>query len=114
LSLDNNNNFNHVTSGVMSGTTTSVSKGPTSNVTTASVVIPKITVNKYGHVTSLEEYTFTPTFPDDNYYPTNFSWTDGTTFGPTGSLTGNGMSSVTFEAIPSASASVSGIVTTSA
>lgn len=50
---------------------------------------------------------------DTNYYPTNFAWTEGTTFGPTGSLTGEGMSAVPFAAIPSAGSSHSGIVTTS-
>lgn len=47
-----------------------------------------------------------------NYYPTTFTWTNGTTAGPTGSLTGSGMSTVSFGAIPSASATQSGIVTT--
>lgn len=48
----------------------------------------------------------------DNYYPTGFSWTPGATDGPTGSLTGSGMSAVTFPAIPKASTTTSGIVTT--
>lgn len=47
-----------------------------------------------------------------NYYPTTFTWTNGTTAGPTGSLTGSGMSTVSFGAIPSASVTQSGIVTT--
>ena len=49
---------------------------------------------------------------DVNYYPTAFSWTDGSTTGPTGSLTGIGMAAVAFPAIPSASDTISGIVTT--
>ena len=49
---------------------------------------------------------------DTNYYPTTFTWTNGTTAGPTGSLTGSGMSTVSFGAIPSASATQSGVVTT--
>ena len=48
----------------------------------------------------------------DNYYPTTFTWTNGTTAGPTGSLTGVGMSAVSFNAIPVASATQSGVVTT--
>ena len=52
----------------------------------------------------------TPT--DNNWYPTTFAYTGGTTAGPTGSLTGSGMSAVSFGAIPSAGASASGIVTT--
>ena len=47
-----------------------------------------------------------------NYYPTTFTWTNGTTAGPTGSLTGSGMSTVSFGAIPSASTTQSGVVTT--
>ena len=47
-----------------------------------------------------------------NYYPTSFTWTNGTTAGPTGSLTGSEMSAVSFGAIPSASATQSGVVTT--
>lgn len=49
---------------------------------------------------------------DTNYYPTTFTWTNGTTAGPTGSLTGVGMSAVSFNAIPVASATQSGVVTT--
>ena len=47
-----------------------------------------------------------------NYYPTKFTWTNGTTAGPTGFLNGSGMSTVPFGAIPSASATQSGVVTT--
>lgn len=47
-----------------------------------------------------------------NYYPTTFTWANGTTAGPTGSLTGFGMNAVSFGAIPSASATQSGVVTT--
>ena len=48
---------------------------------------------------------------DTNTYPTAFTWSDGTTAGPTGSLTGTSPT-VSFGAIPSASASVSGVVNT--
>lgn len=53
------------------------------------------------------------TMPTDNdHYPTTFTWTNGTTSGPTGSLTGNsGFTSVSFGAIPAASSSQSGVVT---
>ena len=51
---------------------------------------------------------------DNNYYPTTFAWTGGTTAGPTGSLSGSGMTAVSYAAIPSASATASGIVTTAA
>ena len=49
---------------------------------------------------------------DTNYYPTAFSWTDGGAAGPTGKLTMSGASDISFAAIPSASATVSGVVTT--
>ena len=52
-----------------------------------------------------------PTWGTDNT-PTTFKWTGGTTAGPTGSLNGNGMSAVAFPAVPRASASASGVVTT--
>lgn len=61
-------------------------------------------------------FTYTP--PDLSSYSTTdrfasaFSYTGGTTAGPTGSLTVTGGSAVSFGAIPSASASASGIVTT--
>lgn len=48
----------------------------------------------------------------DNYYPTSFTWTNGTSEGATGSLTGVGMNAVSFPAIPSASETTSGVVTT--
>lgn len=51
---------------------------------------------------------------DNNYYPTTFSWTNGTTSGPTGLLTGSGMPDVSFPAIPAANSDKSGIITTGA
>ena len=52
---------------------------------------------------------------DNNYYPTTWAWTNGTTSGPTAKLTGSGMSAVAVAAIPSASGTTqSGIVTTGA
>jgi len=46
--------------------------------------------------------------------PTTYTWTAGTTAGPTGALTGSGSSSVSYAAIPTASATASGIITTGA
>ena len=59
-----------------------------------------------------QRVTFSST--DNNWYPTTFAWTDGSTAGPTGSLTGSGMSAVSYAAIPSASQTTSGVVTTAA
>lgn len=54
-----------------------------------------------------------PSWGTDNT-PTTFAWTKGTSEGPTGTLSGDGMSSVNFAAIPSASETASGVVTTGA
>jgi hypothetical protein len=77
---------------------------------TGRTYIQSITLDGMGHVTGLASATETVT--DTNYYPTTYAWSNGTTAGPTGSLTGTGMSAVSFGAIPSASGTVSGIVTT--
>lgn len=45
-------------------------------------------------------------------YPSTFAWASGTTSGPTGTLSGTGISNISFGAIPSASATNSGVVTT--
>ena len=47
-------------------------------------------------------------------FPTTYAWTAGTTSGPTGSLTGNNLTAISFPAIPSAGAAASGIITTGA
>lgn len=61
--------------------------------------------------TSTDNNTLTYTIKSP--YPTTFAWTAGTTAGPTGSLTGaNDLTTVSFGAIPSATANQSGIVTT--
>jgi hypothetical protein len=77
-------------------------------------VVPYVTYDAQGHLVTKSNLTLTlPANPDTNWYPTAFAWTGGTTAGPTGSLTGVGMSAVSYAAIPSASASASGVVTTS-
>lgn len=52
------------------------------------------------------------TINGDNYYPTAVSWTNGGANGPTGTITMSGTSNVSIPAIPSASTSYSGVVTT--
>jgi hypothetical protein len=60
-----------------------------------------------------DNITIASSYTNTNTYPTAFAWSDGTTAGPTGSLTGTSPT-VSFGAIPSASGTVSGIVTTAA
>lgn len=81
-------------------------------VTGASGVLTALAAGTSGQFLTYNGTWATPT--DTNFYPTTFAWTDGTTAGPTGSLTGSGMSAVSYPAIPSASATVSGVVTTGA
>jgi hypothetical protein len=76
-------------------------------------VVPYVTYDAQGHLVTKSNLTLTlPANPDTNWYPTAFAWTGGTAAGPTGSLTGVGMSAVPYAAIPSASATASGVVTT--
>ena len=85
-------------------------------ITIPSVGNGTVTINQAGaskgSFTLNQSTAATIDLTDTNYYPTAFSWTGGTTAGPTGSLTGVGMSSVSFGAIPAASSTASGIVTT--
>lgn len=81
------------------------------SVGNGTVTINQGGVNK-GSFTLNQSAEATINLNDTNYYPTAFSWTGGTAAGPTGSLTGVGMSSVSFGAIPAASSTASGIVTT--
>jgi len=75
-------------------------------------VVPYVTYDAYGHISTKSNLTLTlPANVDTNWYPTTFAWAAGTTAGPTGSLTGVGMSAVSYGAIPSASGTNSGIVT---
>lgn len=101
---------------------------PTQNKLTISAYIPVATSSTYGGIqigyttedknyavqlSNGKAYVNVPwTDTNTNYYPTTFTWTNGTTAGPTGSLTGSEMSAVSFGAIPSASATQSGVVTT--
>jgi hypothetical protein len=88
----------------------------TSFISIPSVGNGTVTINQAG--TSKGSFTLnqstaaTINLNDTNYYPTAFSWSGGTTSGPTGSLTGVGMRAVSFGAIPAASGTASGIVTT--
>jgi hypothetical protein len=75
-------------------------------------IVPYVTYDAQGHLVTKSNLTLTLPATPANWYPTAFSWTGGTTAGPTGSLTGVGMSAVAYGAIPSASATASGIVTT--
>jgi hypothetical protein len=81
--------------------------------TTAANAVTTTASRTYGiQVNAAGQAVVNVPWTDANWYPTAYSWTDGTTAGPTGSLTGAGMTAVSFGAIPSASDTASGIVTT--
>ena len=69
--------------------------------------IKTITTDKFGHITNVT--TGSETVTNTNYYPTAFSWTNGTTAGPTGLLTMEGSNNVSFGAIPTASDTYYGV-----
>jgi hypothetical protein len=75
--------------------------------------------NRWGFTNDGTNYHNIPTFDEyidsaTSKYPTTYTWTGGTTAGPTGSLTGNNLTAISFGAIPSAGAGASGIITTGA
>lgn len=102
------NHSNSITSGTVSegGSERTLNFGGTFNV-------PSVSYDSEGHITSKGSVTLTmPDNPDTNWYPTGYTWTNDTTSGPTGTLSGVGMSSVTFPSIPTATGTRSGVVTT--
>lgn len=77
--------------------------------------IPSFNYDAQGHLTGKDNIVLTmPEDPnvDTLDYPTTFTWSNGTTSGPTGSLTGENMAAVSFAAIPEATDERSGVVTT--
>lgn len=91
--------------------------GSTANlvvVTGASGVVTVATNTNQGASTFLRGDLTWVVPTDTNWYPTGFTYTGGTTAGPTGSLTGTGMTAVSIPAIPAAASGASGIVTTGA
>ena len=109
-----------VVSGVANFTTQTAYNASTNPIATVSDIPDQYlkTATTNGNTLTLTKQdnttvVYTPTFTDNDHYPTSFSWTNGTTAGPTGSLTGNsGFSAVSFPAIPAATALQSGVVTT--
>ena len=101
--------YSNTTAVTLTTAAASVSNSVTVNArTTTSGKYYAVEIDKDGRL-----YVNVPwTDNNTNWYPTAFTWTNGTTAGPTGSLTGTGMSAVSFGAIPSASDSQSGVVTT--
>lgn len=97
------------------------------NYTDGNIYVPKASASSLGvirtnYTTSGKNYKLTvntngdayTNVPWTNYYATAFSWTAGSTSGPTGTLTMQNTDDVTFPAIPSAASDASGIVTTAA
>lgn len=94
-------------------TTASINLVPSSGGTD-SVTITGSGATSVSH--SAGAITISSTDTDTNYYPSAIVWTGGTTAGPTLDLTmsGDGAPDITAVAIPSASSTASGIVTTGA
>lgn len=105
---------------VMHGSNTVISNADLSGaviVTLPEIKSPGTLTIKHGTTTLLNagdlSSALTVTIPaDQNVYPTSFAWANGTTSGPTGTLTLSNSTSVSFGAIPVATASVSGVVST--
>lgn len=83
-------------------------------VTTTSGVLTTATSTNQGSTTFLRGDLTWVTPTNTNYYPTALTYTDGTSAGPVATIAMTGASNITASAIPSASASVSGVVTTGA
>ena len=79
---------------------------------TARTYITAVTLDTYGHVTALS--TAAETVVDTNNYITGFSYNAGTTAGPTATITREGLADLAVGAIPAASGTASGIITTGA
>ena len=112
-------NGNAVTAISASGGQLTVTKGATfltshQSVTNKSATLSWGTSSTIATIGSTSITVSLPSNPntDTNYYPTKFAWANGNSSGPTGSLTVSGTSAVPFSAIPSASDSISGVVTT--
>lgn len=102
------------TPSVSSGTVTDVLDGAGMNFTsfstsgTITLGTPSTLTTSTTNATTATSHTHAITVP----IPASFAWTDGTTAGPTGSLTVTNSTAVSYAAIPSASATASGVITT--
>lgn len=93
-------------------TTYSVFTGSSSTTAGTTGLVPAPSAGDQSKFLRADGIWVVPTDTNTNYYPTTWTWTGGTTAGPTASITGSGMSAVSVAAIPAASSSASGIVTT--
>lgn len=98
------------------GTVTSVAAGNGMNFTTitgsgtVTMGTPATLTTSTTNNTTASSHTHAITVP----IPASFAWTAGSTAGPTGSLTVTNSTAVSYAAIPSASGTTSGIITTGA
>lgn len=98
------------------GTVTDVLDGAGMNFTsfstsgTITLGTPSTLTTSTTNATTASSHTHAITVPT----PATFAWTDGTTAGPTGSLTVTNSTAVSYAAVPSASATASGVITTGA
>lgn len=103
ISIPNDANDNATNKAVCHSGNTSFTRNLTSGTKIGTITIAGTATDLYCEANT-----------NTNYYPTAWAWTAGTTAGPTAKITGSGMSAISVAAIPTATASASGIVTTGA
>lgn len=113
INVDQQGRITSASSGSSGGSVTSVAAGNGMSFTTITGT-GTVTMGTPSTLTSSTSNNLTATSHTHSVtgIPTSYAWSAGTTSGPTGTLSGSGSSSVSFGAIPSASDTASGVVTT--